>query len=156
MPGEPKRYDLSAIAVWLQQDLRRQYKRGRSDGESDDDQISRRRIRDAEVLDAEAGAQMRRMRADQMAGKLVSTSEVRSEVIEWCVRTRTPLMALADEITSIVPGEVQAHVKKKVTAAVRRVLKQAHDSAPLGMSFEEVVLAEAKRINEQRRKGTIR
>lgn len=155
MPGEPKHYDLSAIAQWREQDLKRQHNRGASDDDAEADKLITRRIRAAELKEAEAGAWLKQMRAEQAAGKLLPSDEVSRGVIDWAVRIRTPLLALADRITNHVPGDLKPITKRLVGDTVRLTLKEAHDQGPLGKPIEELILEQAEKILEQRRQRDV-
>ncbi|MFN3159733.1 MAG: hypothetical protein ACE37I_10480 [Rubinisphaera brasiliensis] len=65
---------------------------------------------------------------DNLEGKLISREQVEKDIAAFCVRARSRLSSLADEIAAVVPGEVMATAKAKVQNRVRLVLKELADA----------------------------
>lgn len=133
MPGKPGRWDIREI-VKARHD-RVQQRVGPNDTLEYREVSKRERV--AEMLTAEHMERITRLKADQAEGKLLPAEDVQRQIVEWCVRIRTPLSALADRVANIVPGEMKGTIKKLVNSQVQLVLKEAFDTGPLGHEVDD-------------------
>lgn len=136
-----RKYDLRAINDWHRA-------RNKQDPGAEDGNKVSVRTKHAEMEIAEAEARIKNQKADREAGLLLPCDEVRREVVEMAVRTRTRLLALADRIANIVPGELKATIKKVVTDSVRLVLKESADGVIAGDSLKQMIFEEADRLRD--------
>lgn len=127
MPGKNGRWDIREIVK-----ARHERLMARRGGETIEDKEVARRTRLAEMGQAEADERIKTLKADREAGRLLPAEDVQRQIVEWCVRIRTPLSALPDRMASIVPGEMKATIKKLAASQVQQVLKEAFDTGPLG------------------------
>lgn len=132
MPGRPGRWDIREIVKARHE---RALARG-GIGDTLEDKEVARRTRLAEMGQAEADERIKTLRADREAGRLLPAEDVQRQIVDWCVRIRTPLSALPDRMASIVPGEMKATIKKLAASQVQQVLKEAFDTGPLGEEME--------------------
>lgn len=94
------------------------------------------------------------IRAKQLANDaqeegLLNADETFREVTEWATRIRKRLMGLPARIAAIAPGEMKAVLKQAADDEVRACLLEAYTAEVIGTTVEEMIIAEAARINGQ-------
>ena len=70
--------------------------------------------------------------------------------MQWSIRFRTPLLALAGDLANRVPGNQKAVTKKWADDQIRMALQQVLDINVTGTKMDDLILAEADRIRAER------
>lgn len=150
-PKGPYGYDLAEIAE-------RRYRRMQSspqvsgvtgDGEmSDEDTLN---LKAARLLEIQEHTRQMKLGNDADAGELLPKKEVEQRIVQWAVRFRAKLLAMATGLSNRVPGKLKASTKVWARNEIEATLRSIRDMQVTGATVEQLVLEEAAAIMESRK-----
>ena len=138
MPGSPGHWDLKEIRIW--QDRRRE-----QNVQAVGDQFAPVK---GDILREEH--RHKKLRNDNLDGKLVLVSEVQRAVVLWAVRMRSRMMSLPSDLALLVPSELKSIIKFKSDNTVRIALQEASDAEFYGDDIGHLIINEADRLKQQK------
>jgi hypothetical protein len=147
MPAkEPQGYDLSKIAVTRYQRLLESPQvSGVMDGGNEPDDL-----RGARLENVKEDTRGKKIANDAQQKQVLPRAEVERELVNWSIRFRTPLLALADTLALRAPGSQKAEVKAWARSEIVAALTGVRDMNVTGTRLADLIIEEAERIKSER------
>lgn len=120
MPGENGRYPLNEIAQWKIQRERDQNK----PGISAEQKSLKERYDLAEVIKAEFDAEIKRIKVEELEGRLIDKETAIAEVEEMFHRIRARLEQIPQELGTTIPPEIRADLIADMRYKIQLVLRE--------------------------------
>jgi hypothetical protein len=107
-------------------------------------------LREARLENVREDTRGKKIANDSQQNELLPRAEVERALVNWSVRHRTPLLALADTFALRAPGNQKAEVKAWAKSEIVAALTRVRDMNITGTRLEDLILAEADRIRDER------
>jgi hypothetical protein len=110
-------YDIDGCRVWIRENVQ---SRSRDD-DTQGDPLTRRRLK-WQTRKFREDARAKRMKNDQVAGRLLDTDEVKQWIAERFLRIKERLEAMPNELQVLAPSSIRATFREDIEKAVHRLL----------------------------------